>query len=211
MPDAWEHVVLAAWRRGQEISAVGPGTVDAHLEHARRLAERIDAGAERGLDLGSGAGIPGLALAGLRPDLTWVLVDAAMRRVRVLADAVAAAGWRDRVTVIHERAEHLPSAGHGGAYDVVVARLFGPPAVTAECAAPLLAPEGQLLVTEPATADSDRLAARWDQDVLPVLGLSLATRWHDPEVQELRRTGDPEARFPRKAGVAAKRPLWRER
>lgn len=202
--DDWEPVVLDAWRRGQEISAVGPGSLTSHLDHARHLAVRIDDGARSALDLGTGAGIPGLALAGLRPDLEWVLVDAARRRVRVLVDAVTAAGWNDRVTVIHDRAELLPGNGYATAFDVVVARLFGPPAVTAECAAPLLAPGGQLLVTEP--AESSR--ARWDEEVLPVLGLSLGDRWSDPEVQELRRTGEHEARFPRKPGVAGKRPLW---
>lgn len=201
---SWQPIVLDAWRRGQDISAVGPGSVDHHLEHARSLAGYIDADAKVGLDLGSGVGIPGLALAGLLPHMRWVLVDAALRRVRLLIDAVAAAGWQDRVSVVHDRAELLPRSGHAAGYDVVVARLFGPPAVTAECAAPLLVPGGQLLVTEP----SDAGLGRWDVSVLPVLGLGLGHHWSDPAVQELRRTGDPEARFPRKPGVATKRPLW---
>lgn len=195
---------MAAWEAGRRISAVGPGALHDHLIHAERLADRIDHGARIGMDLGSGAGIPGLALAGLRPDMTWILVDSARRRVRVLIEAVHAAGWADRVEVIHERAELLPGAGHRDRADVVTARLFGPPAVTAECAAPLVAPGGQLLVTESADAPADR----WPPDGLAPLGLSLGRRWHDPEVQELRRIGTPEARFPRKPGVAAKRPLW---
>lgn len=200
----WKAVVLETWQRGQTISAVGPGPVEEHFEHAQRWAERIDAGTGPVLDLGSGAGIPGLALAGLLPDRPWVLVDAALRRTRLLSDAVDRVGWSDRVTVIHERAELLPSWGLGD-FAVVVARLFGRPAVTAECAAPLLAPGGQLLVSEPAQpADAER----WNETGLASLGLSLGQHWSQPEMQELRRTGDPEVRFPRKPGVAAKRPLW---
>lgn len=197
-------MVLDTWRRGQAISAVGPGPVDVHFDHARRWAERVDEGPGCAVDLGSGAGIPGLALAGLLPQFRWVLVDSARRRVNLLAEAVERAGWTDRVSVVHERAELLPAAGYGGRVDLVVARLFGRPAVTAECAAPLLAPKGQLLVSEPV----DVAVSRWDEMALGVLGLSLGRRWSDPEMQELRRSGEPEARFPRKPGVAAKRPLW---
>lgn len=201
----WEAVVLDAWAEGQRISAVGPGPLAAHLTHARRTAAVVDEAATVGLDLGSGAGIPGLALAGLRADMRWILVDSARRRVRVLADAVQAAGWSDRVEVVHQRAELLPAGGYRAVADVVTARLFGPPAVTAECAAPLLVAGGQLLVTEPPDEAGE---SRWDVEGLAPLGLSSGRRWHDPEIQELRRTGDPESRFPRKPGVARKRPLW---
>lgn len=206
----WQSVVLDAWAEGQRISAVGPGDLEAHVTHARRLVEYIEADARVGLDLGSGAGIPGLALAGLRPDMAWILVDAALRRTRILTQAVAEAGWTDRVTVVHGRAELLPDGGgYRDRVDVVTARLFGPPAVTAECAAPLLAPGGQLLVTEPPDVDSrEARSGRWDPVGMAPLGLSPGARWSDPAIQELRRTGDPEARFPRKPGVAAKRPLW---
>lgn len=215
----WRDVVLDVWRRGQALSAVGPGDVAEHLRHAEALVPRLETDAVCGIDLGSGAGIPGLALAGLRPDMQWTLVDAARRRTRLLEEAVRELGWTDRVSVIHERAELLPRRdGMRRTFDVVTARLFGPPAVTAECAAPLVRIGGQVLVTEPPGQDCDveveagirhvRQRERWNVAGLRVLGLSLDRTWTEPMVQELRATGDPEARFPRKLGVAAKRPLW---
>ena len=204
-PDAWVPVVLEGWRRGQQLSAVGPGEVDAHLDHARAVERRLPPKVRRCLDLGAGAGIPGLALAGLRPETRWVLLDAARRRTRLLEEIVAELGWGDRVTVIHGRAEELGRApDHRGQYDLVTARLFGPPSVTAECAAPLLRDGGHLVVAEPPTEEPDR----WPATHLPRLSLHLAERFADPALQILRRSGSIDDRYPRRPGVPQKHPLW---
>ncbi|WP_436794054.1 16S rRNA (guanine(527)-N(7))-methyltransferase RsmG [Actinospongicola halichondriae] len=200
--EPWETTVLACWARGQDRSAVGPGPLEEHLAHAKALAAHFRPDEASGLDVGTGAGVPGLALAGYLPEMRWVLLDAARRRIVVVQEAIDALGWNDRVTAVHGRAEDrrlLPPRS----FDVVVARLFGPPAVTAECAAPLVRHGGRVLVTEPPDAE-----ARWSTDGLAPLGLSLGERSASPSMQELRATGDPETRFPRKAGVARKRPLW---
>lgn len=200
--DDWRAVVADVWREGQRLSAVGPGDVSVHLEHAGRLAAELDEPTEA-LDLGSGAGIPGLALAGLWPASAWVLLDAALRRTRLLEDAVHRLGWADRVTVIHGRAEDLGRDPRWRArFDLVTARLFGPPAAAAECAAPLLRVGGILAVTEPPEPGQER----WPAEGLAVLGLEpLDPR---PGLQRLRLVTAPEARFPRKAGVPVRRPLF---
>lgn len=205
--ESWVPVVLACWERGQSRSAVGPGAVGVHLEHARALAAHLRTDEGVGLDLGTGAGIPGLALAGLRPDMRWILLDAAKRRVSVVQDAIDALGWGDRVQAVHGRAED-PSLMPRRSVDVVVARLFGPPAATAECAAPLVRTSGRILVTEPPEAGSGGAGARWPASGLRPLGLEPGRRLEHPRVQELLAAGDPESRFPRKPGVAVRRPLW---
>ena len=102
------------------------------------------------LDLGSGGGLPGLVLALEWPQTTVTLLDAQQRRTAFLADAVRRLGVTTRVQVVEGRAESL---GRGaelrGRVDVVVARAFGRPAVTAECAAPFLRADGILVVSEP--------------------------------------------------------------
>lgn len=135
----------------------------------------------------------------------WTLLDAARRRTEVVRHAVDVLGWHDRVAVVHGRAEDPGVVPSAGAIDVVVARLFGPPAATAECAAPLLRRGGRLLVTEPPDAPPEE---RWPGEGLAVLGLERGERYADPNVQELVAVAAPEARFPRKSGVAWKRPLW---
>lgn len=199
---SWRAVLAEVWREGQRLSAVGPGDVEVHLEHAARLAAELDEPVEA-LDLGSGAGIPGLALAGLWPASRWVLVDAALRRTRLLEDAVGRLGWADRVEVIHARAEDLGrDARWRGRFDLVTARLFGPPAAAAECAAPLLRIGGILAVTEPPEPDPDR----WPAAGVATLGFELLEP--RPGLQRLRLVTEPPARFPRKAGVPVRRPLF---
>ena len=205
MTAEWQDAVLAGWRRGQALGAVGPGPVEDHLDHARAVAAAIAPTADAGLDLGTGVGIPGLALAGWRADMRWVLLDGALRRVRALADTISAAGWDGRVEAVHARAE---VAGRDPRFrqrfDVVTARSFGPPAVTAEWAAPFVRLGGRIVVTEPPDAEPDR----WPSGALAALGLVPAGRLAEPAIQVLASVGPPEARFPRKPGVARRRPLW---
>jgi 16S rRNA (guanine527-N7)-methyltransferase len=128
-------------------------------------------------------------------------VDAAERRCRFLEEAVAELELGARVRVVQGRAEVLgrdPSLR--GTCDLVTARSFGPPAVTAECAAPFLAVGGVLLVSEPPAA-----APRWP-DELATLGLVAGPRVGG--IQVLTQATPCPERFPRRTGVPAKRPLF---
>lgn len=140
----------AAWEPARRAGVLGTVTTDAVITHAAgflpaacRVGDRFS-----GLDLGTGAGVPGVVLAALRPASSWVLVDASERRCEYASAAVRALGLGSRVRVVHARAEtvaHDPE--FRAAQDLVVARSFGPPAELAECALPLVAPDGVLVVS----------------------------------------------------------------
>lgn len=106
------------------------------------------------LDVGSGAGLPGLVLAMARPDLEVVLVDSALRRVRWLEHVIAVVDGASpgpplRVRVVRARAEEL--AGQELA-DVVTSRAVAPLDRLARWCAPLVAPGGELLAMKGGTA-----------------------------------------------------------
>src|SRR5207245_763488 len=121
-------------------------------------------------------------------------------------EAVARLGLADRVTVRSARAEDAGrDPGLRGQIDLVVARGFGPPAVTAECAAPLLRVGGVTVVSEPPGSTG----GRWDTAGLEELGLTLeATFVGPPAFVRLRQRAVCPERYPRRSGIPRKRSLW---
>ena len=121
-----------------------------------------------------------------------------------------------RVELVHVRAELLGrDERYRGGFAAVISRSFGPPAITAECGAPLLEVGGRLIVSEPpgqaSTGDANALPAaeRWPAEECEKLGLS-------PElgIREafgfaiLRQVSPCSDRYPRRPGIPAKRPLF---
>ena len=187
---------------------LGPGPVHHHIAHALGFAAQVPSDPRLALDLGSGGGVPGLVLAGKRwPGAAWTLVEAGQRRSEFLARAAAALGVGDRVAVHWARAEEAGRhARLRGAFDLVVARSFGPPAVTAECAAAFLAVGGLLVVSEP----PDERPERWDEEILAGLGLVTdeltgASPWR---FARFRQVVACPPWTPRRTGVPSKRPLF---
>jgi precorrin-6B methylase 2 len=193
----------AALERAQAAGMLGPDDVDRQIAHAleflRPFAVERDAAC---LDLGSGGGVPGLPLILAYPRTRWTLVDAWQARCDHLVRAVHALGVDDRVAVMHARAE---AAGRGPlrtAADVVVARSFGPPPSTAECAGPLLRRGGRLVVS---VAEE----ATWPA-AIPEVGLLAERSWQTPSgaFRSYVRTGDVDVRFPRRPSAQRRSPLF---
>jgi 16S rRNA (guanine527-N7)-methyltransferase len=202
--------LLAALERSQELGFLGPGPVETHVIHSLGFASSpAVAPPARFLDLGSGGGVPGVVLALLAwPSSSAVLLDASERRCAFLEDEVASLSLADRVSVVRARAEEAGrNAALRGMFELVVARSFASPPVTAECAAPLLRVGGHLVVSEPPSSIRD--ASRWPADPLAELGLEPSTRWTTPYAyQSLTQSSPCPTRYPRRVGVPAKRPLF---
>jgi 16S rRNA (guanine527-N7)-methyltransferase len=204
--------LLEILERSRSLGFLGPGSVRVHVEHSDGFAAGIVHPPTQFLDLGSGGGVPGLVLARRWPQSRAVLLDARERRCAFLRDAVRDLQLGERVVVVWARAEE---AGHRhdlrGWFDLVVARGFGPPAVTAECGAPFLRVGGTLAVSEP-PEDGEAGAAsagRWAPAGLARLGLAPDRAWTDGYRYRALRQVDPcPPRYARKAGIPAKRPLF---
>ena len=140
---------------------IGPREVprlwDRHLLNSAAIASLVPAGA-RVVDVGSGAGLPGIPLALVRPDLTITLLEPLARRVMFLAECVDRLGL-DRVTVVRGRAEEGPVRRELGGADVVTARGVARLDRLVGWCLPLLRPGGRLLAMKGSTAAEELAAA----------------------------------------------------
>lgn len=198
-----DPALLEQLRRSQALGFLGPGPVETHVEHARAFLAALEGVAGTVVDLGSGGGVPGLVVGRARPDLHLVLLDAMAKRCRFLEAAVVALDLD--AEVVEGRAEEVARGSLRGAASAVLARSFGPPAATAECAAPLLRVAGRLIVSEPPAG-----VGRWPAEGLAELGLVPAARLTVGEatVQVLDQVAPCPARYPRRVGLPTKRPLF---
>ncbi|GAB1643877.1 16S rRNA (guanine(527)-N(7))-methyltransferase RsmG [Krasilnikovia sp. MM14-A1259] len=127
-----------------------PRIWERHLINCAVLADLIPIGAYV-VDVGSGAGLPGIVLAVARPDLTITLVEPLARRTAFLSEAVTTLGLDATVTVVRGRAEEV-AGGPPVAADVVTARAVAPLDRLAGWCLPLAAVGGRLLALKGASA-----------------------------------------------------------
>jgi 16S rRNA (guanine527-N7)-methyltransferase len=166
-------------------------------------------GARRAVDIGAGAGLPGLPLAIALPACAFVLLEAAARKCAFLAAEVERCSIVN-ATVAQARAESWTEGLE--AFDLATARAVAAPAVLVEYAAPLLAIGGVLVAwrgrRDSALEEAADIAA--DEVGMKPAGIFAVTPYESAEHRHLhlwskvRKT--PE-RFPRRPGVALKRPL----
>lgn len=157
----------AAWLAGAgvERGLVGPRETarlwDRHLLNCAAVGALIPMGATV-VDVGSGAGLPGIPLAIARPDLIVVLVESMVRRTTFLSEVIADLGL-DSVAVRRARAEELVASSQGSTdlrADVVTARAVAPIDKLARWAMPLTKGDGVLLALKGAGA-AEEVAAAW--------------------------------------------------
>ena len=163
------------------------------------------------LDLGSGAGFPGLPLAMALPATRFTLIDSVTRKAEFIESAAEALGIRN-VTALPVRSEEV-SAGPGReGFDCVTARAVAPLSALAELASPLLR-EGGSLVAWKGERESgeeeilegleDRIAMR----VSDVIGVVPFEGSRTRNLYLVTKTGPTPTDLPRRAGMARKRPL----
>lgn len=171
-PAVSEAALRAALRAIQERGAIGTTDLDAAIAHADRYVALLPMASGRAADLGSGGGLPGLVIAARRPDLRMVLVERRLTRADLLRRAVSALEIDDRVVVFDADVRQL-AATDGAEFDIVTARSFAAPAVTADWASRLLRAGGLLLVSEPPAAGPAGIQAeRWPGELLDRVRLS---------------------------------------
>jgi 16S rRNA (guanine527-N7)-methyltransferase len=159
--EAYVHILATdAVERG----LIGPREADRLWErHVLNCAVVADPSGEwlpagsRCVDVGSGAGLPGLVWAIARADITVVLVEPLLRRSTFLSEVVARLDLGDRVTVVRGRAEDLPELV--GTFDVATARAVAPLVRLLDWTVPLLRTGGRLVALKGQSAAEEIAAA----------------------------------------------------
>lgn len=156
---ATERYALLLATEGVTRGLIGPREAprvwERHLLNCAAITELIPPDATV-VDVGSGAGLPGVVLAMARPDLTVTLLEPMLRRVTFLVEVVAALDLTSRVRVERGRAEEL--VGRLPAADVATARALAPLDRLAAWCLPLVTPGGRVLAVKGASA-ADEVAA----------------------------------------------------
>jgi 16S rRNA (guanine527-N7)-methyltransferase len=202
---------LLASDRAAPTTITDPATaVDSHVADALVALELDEVRAARRIaDLGSGAGFPGLVLASALPDARVSLVESSSKKCAFLEQAVETMGLQN-VEAVSSRAEEW-SAGMGRC-DLVTARAVAPLNVLVEYAAPLLAEGGALVAWKGRRdaadeADGDAAAAATGMGPAAVRPVR---PWNGAEHLHLHlylKVGSTPKRYPRRAGMASKRPV----
>ena len=209
---AWRRGNVTALRTREAVVSTLFGDALALLD-VPQLRELAGAG---WLDLGAGAGVPGIPLAVALPAAAVTLLDSAAKKCTFLEEAAEVAGLGARAAVVCARSEAHAAAGQPGreAYSVVLARAVAPLPVLVELAAPLLAPGGVLLASKTtramleegsggaAVAELCGLVAR------PVVALPRSPL-DDAVCAVYEKVGATPENLPRREGQAGKRPLAR--
>jgi 16S rRNA (guanine527-N7)-methyltransferase len=133
-----------------------PRLWDRHVLNCAVLGEVVPEGITVA-DVGSGAGLPGLALAIARPDVQVVLIEPLLRRTRFLEEVVEELELGHQVEVVRGRAEEV---GAQHTYPMVTARAVAPLERLVRWCLPLVAPHGELVAMKGSTARAE-VAQAW--------------------------------------------------
>lgn len=195
-------LVLAANRRVNLTAAREPGAFAAHIADALTLAADV---AGPLIDLGSGAGLPGIPLA-IATGVSVTLVDSVKKKASFLREALQALGLSGEVR--DERAEVL---GHDpvlrGQFAHATARAVASASAVAEFTLPFLAVGGTALLQRGSMEDAERRALA---DAALVLGGELVEErllGGERRILVVVKRSPTQQRFPRRHGIPEKRPL----
>ncbi len=174
---------LLKWNKKVSLTAITrtDEVVDKHLLDSLAVLPEVQ-GATHLLDLGAGAGLPGIPLAVAVPGLRATLVDAVSKKVAFMKTGAVKAGVADRVKAVHARAEGQPAAEGLPTVDLVISRAFMDVGPFLLLARHYLAPGGRIVTMLGQTPPAETLAALATQ-----AGLELRSR----RTFTLPHSGDP--------------------
>ena len=165
------------------------------------------------LDLGSGAGFPGIPLAIAFPALHLTLMDSLNKRIVYLTEEIAKLGLQDHTEALHARAEELArQAGQREAYDYCSSRAVARLAVLSEYCIPFVKVGGQMLAYKAGEIEEELAEAQFaikklGAETEQVVSFSLPDDAGKRSLVVIRKVKETARIYPRKAGMPSKAPL----
>jgi 16S rRNA (guanine527-N7)-methyltransferase len=182
-----------------------------YLDSISLLADKLPTGTRALVDVGAGAGFPGIPLSIMLPEIEVTLLDSLGKRVDFMKSAVAALGLNARA--VNMRAEEAGRApGLREAFDVAVSRAVAPLSVLAEFALPLLRVGGLMVAYKGPAWQAERAQA---ENALAALGgrflsardANVPGRDWAHVLLRIEKAAETPEKYPRRPGVPEKRPL----
>ena len=209
------HEMLLDWNTRMNLTAL-TAPEDVAVKHIIDSLTAYDAalfdGARTLIDVGTGAGLPGIPLAVYAPHLTVTLLDSLNKRVRFLTEVTAAMGLQN-VRCIHARAEEAArTAEHRAVYDIAVSRAVARLPVLLEYTLPFVRVGGTLLALKGRAYAKEQKEARRAAEVLGG-GRITARPVHLPGLDDVRailtvtKERQMPAAYPRGGGAPTRRPI----
>lgn len=172
-PDVVRATLERLLREAQRIGMLGARPIPEVIMHAESFVGALPADVRTVVDLGTGAGIPGLVIAVARPDLRVTMVDRREKRTDFVHRAIRALDLQATARVVCADVETLSNDRQWMAsFDAAVSRGFTAPHTTVLWAARLVRPGGWVLVSEPPATQN----SRWEPRQLAAIGVSAPVR-----------------------------------
>ena len=207
------HEMLIAANREMNLTRVSedfPEAADRNYLDSLTLLSRLG-NPETLVDVGTGAGFPGVPVSILRPDIRVTLMDSLGKRTAFLNDVIQALDLNAECVLSRaEDAAKLPL--YRDAFDAATARAVAETNVLAEWLLPFVKPGGRVLALKGPAAEAELAAAgaaieKLNARAVGVFDADVPGRDWSHKIVEIEKLGPTPEAFPRRAGVAEKRPL----
>lgn len=207
--------LLLDWNQRMNLTAIKDPAAIAikHYLDSLTLIKAIPCfGGRRLIDVGTGAGFPGLALAIAFPSLHVTLLDSTAKKLRFI-DHVRQTLGLENIRPLHARAEDAGRhPGHRGGYDIVTARAVARMPVLMEYTLPLAKLEGQVIAMQGSgayeeTSSAAKAISRLGGELFAIEEIKLPTLDHPRYLVVIDKIKPTPASYPRSAGAPARRPI----
>ncbi|MFW6268533.1 MAG: 16S rRNA (guanine(527)-N(7))-methyltransferase RsmG [Bacillota bacterium] len=165
------------------------------------------------IDVGSGAGLPGLILKIYRPKLKSVLIDSTLKKVRFMIKTADKLSLNDNLEILHERAEKLAHQnGYREKYDLATARAVAPLKILIEYTIPFVKKNGLVILYKGPDWKNEKKESlnalkKLRTEVNFVSDVNIPGLQGERYLVVLKKNESTPENFPRRPGIPKKRPL----